>query len=629
MIRRVTLENFMSHKRTELDLAPGITVLVGPNNCGKSAVVAALSAVCRNDAGTYAIRHGEKTCRVTVTVQEGQTLREVTWVRGLKAVSYLIDAQPIPDEEEEQEEGPASPPGADPIRRIKAGARNLPQRVHQILRLPLAALTKPSGDKEPFEIHFGTQKDPIFLLRDSGAGRRAAQFLGLSSDAGRLIEMQSLHATRTAERQRDRKVALERKAQLEKHVEALAPLAEIRGPLEEAERTFDAIVARDEACTELEALIADLRAAGLQESACAARAWALAGLTSTPDLHDTGRLESTLAQLRPLEARHAQLREVSSAMSALDAPPEQARVAPLEGHLARLREERWREERAGEAAGVFERLALPPEPVETRTLTRAIDALAQAGGVVRGLTERTSALRPLAAPPLVPSERELEVAIATLRAGLDVVDELTRRGDALVGLDTPPTPAVLGPLAELVTALREAQDRSSRVTARAKVLDGLVAPPALQAEQAARTLVEELRRAARAEGQVAGRHAVLDGLVPPPAQGEPQLLRRGIDDLGRALQAFASARDRARLLDDLAAPPALAEVEPIRAARGDLARAAGERAQLERLLAEEAQAVEAARERLRDWAARNQRCPTCGGDVDPDRLAGAEEHGHA
>jgi predicted ATP-dependent endonuclease of OLD family len=42
MIKRIELTNFMSHEHTVLEPAAGLTLLIGPNNCGKSAVVAAL-----------------------------------------------------------------------------------------------------------------------------------------------------------------------------------------------------------------------------------------------------------------------------------------------------------------------------------------------------------------------------------------------------------------------------------------------------------------------------------------------------------------------------------------------------------------------------------------------------------
>jgi len=42
MIRRIILENYMAHVRTVIEPADGLTVLAGPNNCGKTAVVETL-----------------------------------------------------------------------------------------------------------------------------------------------------------------------------------------------------------------------------------------------------------------------------------------------------------------------------------------------------------------------------------------------------------------------------------------------------------------------------------------------------------------------------------------------------------------------------------------------------------
>lgn len=36
----------------------------GPNNCGKSAVVAALQILCHNDNLTHVVRHNERECTV-------------------------------------------------------------------------------------------------------------------------------------------------------------------------------------------------------------------------------------------------------------------------------------------------------------------------------------------------------------------------------------------------------------------------------------------------------------------------------------------------------------------------------------------------------------------------------------
>ena len=66
MIKKIVIDNFMAHERTELELGPGVTVLTGPNNTGKSAIVEALRCVATNPTPKYYIRHGAKEARVTV-----------------------------------------------------------------------------------------------------------------------------------------------------------------------------------------------------------------------------------------------------------------------------------------------------------------------------------------------------------------------------------------------------------------------------------------------------------------------------------------------------------------------------------------------------------------------------------
>jgi len=78
VITRIELKNFMSHTRTVIEPAAGLTVLVGPNNCGKSAVVTALQILCHNDNSTYVLRHGEKACSVKIETGDGHS---VEWRR--------------------------------------------------------------------------------------------------------------------------------------------------------------------------------------------------------------------------------------------------------------------------------------------------------------------------------------------------------------------------------------------------------------------------------------------------------------------------------------------------------------------------------------------------------------------
>src|SRR5260370_41439967 len=84
MIRRITLENYMSHAHTVIEPATGLTVLVGPNNCGKSAVGSALETLCNNASGGYMVRHDENEASVTVETDDSHTL---LWKRRGNTVS--------------------------------------------------------------------------------------------------------------------------------------------------------------------------------------------------------------------------------------------------------------------------------------------------------------------------------------------------------------------------------------------------------------------------------------------------------------------------------------------------------------------------------------------------------------
>ena len=121
MLKRIELTNFMSHRHTVLDLAPGLTVLVGPNNCGKSAVVAALQILCHNENSTYVLRHGEKECSIRVETDDGHVIE---WRRKKTGGPYyVIDGKPYD--------------------RLSAGG--MPhEELNRVLRLPMVD----AGDKQ-------------------------------------------------------------------------------------------------------------------------------------------------------------------------------------------------------------------------------------------------------------------------------------------------------------------------------------------------------------------------------------------------------------------------------------------------------------------------------------------------
>lgn len=74
-IVKLTIENFQSHAHTEIDFSPGLTVIVGESDRGKSAVVRALRWLFFNEPrGTDFIRVGQGECRVTAEFADGTRL---------------------------------------------------------------------------------------------------------------------------------------------------------------------------------------------------------------------------------------------------------------------------------------------------------------------------------------------------------------------------------------------------------------------------------------------------------------------------------------------------------------------------------------------------------------------------
>lgn len=87
-VSRLALENFQSHVRSELRFSPGLNVIVGPSDQGKTALIRALRWVLYNEPrGTEFVRAGSDFCRVTVEFDDGvQIVRE----RGPGVNRYLL-----------------------------------------------------------------------------------------------------------------------------------------------------------------------------------------------------------------------------------------------------------------------------------------------------------------------------------------------------------------------------------------------------------------------------------------------------------------------------------------------------------------------------------------------------------
>ncbi|RKD34498.1 AAA family ATPase [Thermohalobacter berrensis] len=77
-IKKVILENFQSHKYTELEFNNKLNVIVGPSDQGKSAIIRGIKWVLYNEpTGTFFIRKGTKECSVTLVFNDGTTVKRL------------------------------------------------------------------------------------------------------------------------------------------------------------------------------------------------------------------------------------------------------------------------------------------------------------------------------------------------------------------------------------------------------------------------------------------------------------------------------------------------------------------------------------------------------------------------
>ena len=281
----------MSHRHTVIEPANGLTVLVGPNNCGKSAVIAALQILAHNENSTYVTRHGEKICSVAVQTDDGH---EIVWSRKNSSTSYTIDGKLFD--------------------RLRKG---VPDELKDTLRLPKVDL---NTSNDQIDIHFGTQKQPVFLLNEPG--RSAAGFFAASSDAGRLIEMQKVHKEKVRDKKQDAK-RLERETEdLQDEVNALQQVDTLAKLLSSCEKTKTELIGIDQQTHRLRSLIRKLQLLDSEHKCCLKRQSEFDRLLALPILTPTKELGVLVEKVEDLTRRKKILNRVVAKAEQLKEPPQ-------------------------------------------------------------------------------------------------------------------------------------------------------------------------------------------------------------------------------------------------------------------------------------------------------------------
>ena len=345
MIKRIELINFMSHRHTVIEPAAGLTVLIGPNNCGKSAFVTALQVLCHNSPSGFVLRHGEKKCEVIVETDDGHVIH---WSRKKNGAGvYQIDGQPFD--------------------RLNG---KVPAEVHQILKMP-----KVKCDKDLFDVHFGEQSDPVFLLRDKG--KASAQFFASSSDATHLVAMQNLHKSKTTVAKRDKKSLSRHCIQIEGQLSALEPLPNLDSKLTQCEADHQQLESSAAKTEHLKNMIAAIRDCQRKTRQFDRQANSLAPLNEPPRLQDHQTLATLVRSLKVSQQRCRENDSLASSIEKLSPPPQLSAVAPLETLLVRLRHRSADVNFATSAAESFSNISLPPQLAQSKPLADLVAELRQ------------------------------------------------------------------------------------------------------------------------------------------------------------------------------------------------------------------------------------------------------------
>jgi exonuclease SbcC len=366
MISKIIIDNFMAHEHTELALGPGVTILTGSNNTGKSAVVEALRCLATNPARSpnpaLYIRHGAKEARVEVEVDDGT---RVAWVRTKRWAKYEVWA---PDAEEPEE-----------YHKLQG---RVPEDVARILRLDQVEL---ETRKDSVDVHLGNQRDPVFLLNQPDSVM--AEFFAASTESAHLLAMQNALKMRVRDAKREERGLDEQADRVGSDLDRLAPLPDIARRMEEAEDLDRAAAGLERAIPALEAGLAEHRAlvAALDRERAAGSV--LEGIQPPPPVQDVARLKRYIASMGTVSAQRGKAARTAGALAGLATPPDTADTAPLRHVLRDLAVTGATLHRASVHQAALAGLAVPPDREDTARLAGIVDELyvlrARAGRLAR------------------------------------------------------------------------------------------------------------------------------------------------------------------------------------------------------------------------------------------------------
>ena len=396
MIKRLELINFMSHEHTVIKPSSGLTVLIGPNNCGKSAIVTALQILCNNPKSTYVLRHGTKECKIIVETDAGDVIE---WSRKKSgSPKYHVNGKLFD--------------------RLKS---SVPEEVHQILRMPQVQV-----DKESFDVHFGEQTSPLFLLGDKE--KAAAQFFASSSDAIRLVEMQDRHKSNITVRKRDLKRVTKQREELASENAILLPVAALHKTAVKCEKFGVEIADEKKLIAKLGDTVAGIHSSQQRADLLSKQDDALKKIPKPPTMQPTSSINAAIVAV---ETAGRQIKFADSqidAMKDLQPPPKLQPTEPMQKLVMALQQNRSTQTIAEKRLKALTSLSQPPKIAATGELRKTIDALADAEQKSEVTKRRLKALESL---PQVPQLQSTAALNDLMKRYIEMLTMMRKQSDQL------------------------------------------------------------------------------------------------------------------------------------------------------------------------------------------------------
>lgn len=194
-LRSIFLEDFMSHTATYLPLAPGLTVLFGDNDIGKSAIITGFRAVFLGEGNETQIHHYQNSARISLNFGPENTLQWTRLKKGsIKESFVLLDAEQTPLQ-------------------TTNSAKKTPTWVSETFQIGLI---------DGLDIQLRNQSEPIFLLNQPATTR--AKALSIGNDGGHVQTMMALDKAEVAEAKAFVKQGEKQLEQLRRIIHVITPI---------------------------------------------------------------------------------------------------------------------------------------------------------------------------------------------------------------------------------------------------------------------------------------------------------------------------------------------------------------------------------------------------------------------